>query len=114
MSATPTHYRDLYFEHKNLTRISGEPTFASLHRMLLEPKSNTASVHSTLGGGSHGFVVVILSDPNYATLVPMKPFVAPVHPCPLRVVQGATQYEIALAKTIHEEVLQTFQTYQLV
>ena len=114
MSSTPTHYRDLYFEHKNLTRISGEPTFASLHKMLLELKANAVSVPSTLGGGAHGFIGVILSGPTYATLAPMTPFVIPVHPGPLRVVHGATQYEIALAKTMHEESTQTFQTYQLV
>ena len=114
MSSTPTHYRDLYFEHKNLTRISGEPTFASLHKMLLELKANAVSVPSTLGGGAHGFIGVILSGPTYATLAPMTPFVIPGHTGPLRVVHGATQYEIALAKTMHEESTQTFQTYQLV
>ena len=89
-----TSYRDLYFEHKNLTRISSEPTFATLHQLLLELKANAVSVPSTLGGGAHGFIGIILSAVTYVTLAPMPPFVTPVHPGALRVPHGATQYQV--------------------
>ena len=62
MSLDTTRYRDLDLEHKNLTRISVEPTFASLHKILLELKANAVSVPSQLGGGSHGFMPIILSN----------------------------------------------------
>ena len=39
----------------------------------------------------------------------MTPFVTLVQPDPLRVTEGAIQYQIALAKTMHEEATQTFQ-----
>ena len=113
ISSNITHYRDFYFEHKNLTRISGEPTFASLHKVLLEFKADVVSVPSQLGGGDHGFIVIILSNTTYTTLATISPFITPVQPGHLRVAKGATQYQIALAKTIHEEATQTFQTYQL-
>ena len=90
MSSTPTHYRDLYFEHTHLTQISGEPSFSSLHRILLDLKANTVSAPSTLGGGSQDFIGIILSNPAYTTLKPMTPFVTPVQSGPLRVAGGAT------------------------
>ena len=78
MLSNTTHYRNLYFEHNNLTRISGEPTFASLHNILLELKANAVSVPSQLGGGAHSFIGIVLFNPTYATLVPMTPFITPV------------------------------------
>ena len=44
----------------------------------------------------------------------MTPFITPVKLGPLRVAEGATQYQISLTKTLHEKATQTFQTYQLV
>ena len=114
MSYNTNHYRDLYFDHKNLPRISGEPIFASLHKILLELKANTVSVPSTLGGGAHSFIGIILYDPTYATLVPMTSFIIPVPPDFLRVAERGTQYQIVLAKTVHDEATQIFHTYQLV
>ena len=91
MSATSnTNFRDLYFEHKDLTRIIGEPTFSTLHLMILELKANASSVSSTLGGGQHGYIGVILSPVTYATLAPMQPFVPPIHPGVLHVDLPAT------------------------
>ena len=74
MSSNPPNYRDLYFEHKVLTRINGEPNFGSLHHLLMQLKANAVSVPTTLGGGSHGFIGIILSGPTYATLALFTPF----------------------------------------
>ena len=49
LSSNTTHYRDLYFEHRNLTQISGKPSFANLRKILLELKANAVSVPSQLG-----------------------------------------------------------------
>ena len=62
------------------------------------------------GGEAHDFIGFMLSTPMYATLAHMTPFIIPVQPGPLCVSKGATQYQIALAKTLHEESTQTFQT----
>ena len=115
MSATRnTNFRDLYFEHKSLTQIIGEPTFSTLHLMILQLKANASSVPSTLGDGQHGYIRVILSPVTYATLAHMQPFVPPVHPGVLQVDLPATQFEIALAKTLHDENVRTFQSYLLI
>ena len=49
-------FRELYFEHKDLTCIVGDPTFAPLHSILLELKANTSSIPCNLGVGSHVYV----------------------------------------------------------
>ena len=108
-----TNYHDLYFEYKTLTRINVKTTFINLHQLLLELKSNAVSLLSTLGGGSHRFIGIMLSSVAYATLVPFQSFITPANPVPL-LNYGGTQYEIALARTEHEEALNTFQEYQLV
>ena len=115
MSATGnTNFRDLYFEHKSLTRIIGEPTLSRLHLMLLQLKANISSIPSTLGGGQHGYIGVILSPVTYATLNHMQPFEPPIHPGILQVNLPAMQYEIALAKTLHNESICTFHSYLLI
>ena len=97
-SRSPTNVRELYFEHKELRRINGEPNFESLHYLLLQIKANASSVPSNLGGGAHGYAGIILSPPTYGTLAPMTPFIIPVHPGILNVPMGSTQYAIALVK----------------
>ena len=109
MSATSnTNFRDLYFEHKALTRIIGESTFSTLQLMLLQLKANASSVPSTLGVGQRGYIGVILSPVTYATLAPMTPFEPPAHPGILQVDPPATQFEIALAKTLHDKMFVLF------
>ena len=79
--------------------------------MLLQIKANTSSVPSTLGGGQHGYIRVILSPVIYATLPPMHPFVPPDHPGILQIVHPAMQYKTSLTKTLHNESVRTFQSY---
>ena len=101
--------RKLCVEHKTLTCIAVKPTFAPLHRLLLQLKANVSSVPTTLGGGSHGYVGIIIPSPTYGTLVPMAPFITPVHPVPLMIALPATQYNIALTKMVHDEAIKAFQ-----
>ena len=82
--------------------------------MLLQLKSNGRFVPSTLGSGQHGYIGVILSPVMYATLAHMQPFETPSHPDILQVDLPATQFEISLAKTLHDESICTFQSYLLV
>ena len=106
--------REIYFEHKDLSHIVSEPVFDSLHQILLEVKANLNSVPSTLSGGAHGYAGAILSVPTYATRAPMTPLITPAHPGVITVPPDATQYDIALIKTQHDENMLTFSEYQLV
>ena len=114
MSSNPPNYRELYFEHKLLKRINGEPNFFSLHYLLIELKANAGSVPTTLGGGAHGFIGMIISPATYFTIAPNTPFIISVHPGTLTHVQGATHFQIQAATTTYNEQLITFHSYQLV
>ena len=84
-----TDFRELYFEHKHMEKILAEPSFASLHYLLLRLKANASSVPYTLGGGAHGYVGMLLSPQAYASLS-NTPFDEPLHPDRLVIPQGST------------------------
>ena len=107
-----TNFQELYFEHKDMPRIMGEPTFSTLHEMLRRLKANASSVPCTLGGGAHGYVGALLSPQSYATLS-QTAFTAPLHPGTLTIPLGSTQYAIAHLKQTHEDNITVFQEYSL-
>jgi hypothetical protein len=51
MSISAVNYGEVFFEHPDLTKIIGIPTYDTLHKIYQEIKSNAISVHSDLGGG---------------------------------------------------------------
>ena len=107
-----TNFKELYFEHKDIPRIVGEPSLTSLHEMLRRLKANASSVPCTLGGRAHGYVGTLLSPPAYASLSNTA-FQEPNHPDSLDIPQSSTQYEIAHLKQTHEDSLVIFHYYQL-
>jgi hypothetical protein len=52
MSDSQPNYREAYFQHTSLTKISVNPTYESLAQLEKEIKANEKSVPTTLGGGS--------------------------------------------------------------
>ena len=109
-----TNMRELFFEHKQLTRINGKPNFASLHNIHLECKASCSSVSCPLGGGAYLYADILLLADTYATLVPDTSFIVSLHPGILNVDVGTTQYEIAFAKTQHDKVSRIFTEYNLI
>ena len=60
---TPTYYvnyKESYFEHTVLTAILGEPTYEIFHHLKNELKENASSGPTTLGGGNHSYIGMIL------------------------------------------------------
>ena len=55
------NYKDSYLERPVLTKICGEATYDTLHHLKDELKANTSSVPTTLGGGNHGYIDMILT-----------------------------------------------------
>ena len=60
-STSSVNYKDSYFEHPVLTAIYGEPTYETLHHLKNEHKANASSLPTTLGGGNHGYLIMILT-----------------------------------------------------
>ena len=59
--------------------IVGEPTYQTLKELKDQLKANAASIPTTLGGGNHGYLGLILSPAAYATISPTA-FVEPAYP----------------------------------
>ena len=62
-----------------VTPIVGEPTYAALKTLKDQLKANAASVPTTLGGGNHGYLGLILSPATYAT-ISVTAFIDGQHP----------------------------------
>ena len=53
--------------HPTFPQINTEPTYTDINNWFLLAVENLASVPSELGGGSHGWVGLAVSDVVYAT-----------------------------------------------
>ena len=63
----------------HLSPIVGEPTYQTLKELKNQLKANAASIPTTLGGGHHGYLGLILSPAAYATISPTA-FTEPAYP----------------------------------
>ena len=97
MSLGSIDYAASYFKYKTPTPIQGTPTNNTLKRLKTELRANASSVESDLGGGDHGYLGLVLTDAEYASIrPPPPPFVAPNFPAPL-VIPPGTDHVTALA-----------------
>ena len=62
-----------------ITKITGEPNYESLKNLKDQLKANAASIPTTLGGGNHGYLSLILSPAPYTTITANQ-FIEPVYP----------------------------------
>ena len=77
MSISTVNYHNTFFPKLDITTILDIPTYYALHQMHLELKSNPISVHSNLGGATHGHLGIFVTNMKYATLSPV-PYIRPV------------------------------------
>ena len=72
-----------------VTPIVGKPTYATLKTLKDQLKANAASVPTTLGGGNHGYLGLVLSPATYATISPAA-FIKPAYPGQHPAIPGGT------------------------
>jgi hypothetical protein len=113
MSTIDIDFKSTYFQHSSLTKVYGEPTYQSLQKIYQEIKANATSVTSSLGGGLHGDLGLVVSPVNYARTQPNHVFDRPGNPGALNIAATATQYQIAIAKDIHDSATKTFKECNL-
>ena len=107
-NSAATDYRNTLFEFKDLTKIHGEPTYEGLKILVNEIKSNAQAVNCPMGGGLHGYLGLVLSPRQYAT-VSNVPFERPMAPGPL-VIPPVTLPNVAIAlQSQHTEHMRLFQ-----
>ena len=100
-SNSSINYKDSYFEHPVLTSIRGEPTYETLHYLKKELKANARSVPTTLGGGNHGYLGMILKPAEYFRIAPTDPFTLPHNTGVLVSNPNGTAAQIASAEKTH-------------
>ena len=100
-STSSVNYKDSYFEHLVLTAICGEPTYEKTHHLKNELKSNVSSVPTTLGGGNHGYLGMILSPTEYRRIAPTDPFTRPPNPGVLVPNTASTATQFASPEETH-------------
>ena len=83
-------YASSYFKYKTPTPIRGEPTHKSLKKLMTELRANASSVETDLGGGNHGYLALVLSDEEYATIPNTEPFILPTYLPPLVIPNNTT------------------------
>jgi len=95
-----------------LPKIEGPPTYDSLAHLKDLIKANAASVTSTRGGGTHGYLGIVLSPEAYATIDPIA-FVVPANPGthPVFPNNAPTAAQISEAVRTHEESLREWREY---
>ena len=62
-----------------ITKITGKPNYESLKNLKDQLKANATSIPTTLGGGNHGYLSLILSPTAYATITANQ-FIEPGYP----------------------------------
>jgi hypothetical protein len=106
-TSSAINYRETFFEFPTLTSIHGEPTYESLKTLQEELKANAQAVYSSLGGGAHGHLGLVLAPAQYA-LLSNVPFERPVHPGPLVIPPGTTNHMSTTMKEQHNEQVRMF------
>jgi hypothetical protein len=113
MSDSLTNYRESYFQHPSLTKISGDPTYTSLAKLERECKANGKSVPTTLGGGAHGHLGLVSSAIAYERVSPGVTFDRPTPPV-LPDLARSTVPQITEAHRLHQELQSIYSTCNLI
>jgi hypothetical protein len=113
MSDSQPNYREAYFQHPSLTKISGNQTYKSLAKLKKETKANGESIPSTLGGGSQGYLGLVSSYSVYDRVSHGVPFIRPDLPI-LPNLSSSTAQQIAVAQEIHTKTMEVFKMCNLI
>eukprot|EP00957_Ditylum_brightwellii_P130308 9939925-Ditylum_brightwellii.AAC.1 len=68
------------FLYKTLLRCNGEPNYEYIHDVMMALYANTAAVPTTLGGGAHGHIGLVIEAGLYGTLLGGTAYTAPPEP----------------------------------
>ena len=67
------------FTRKTLTKIAGEPTLETILKLEEEVQKNAATITTTLGGGNHVHLGIVMGGNEYTALTG-TPFAVPQNP----------------------------------
>jgi hypothetical protein len=99
---------------ETVTKIHGQPTSHDLTNLEKEIISILANIPTTLGGGNHGHVGVIMEPTDYSTMTGGIAFVNPANPgiYPAGLALNAAAGTRAREEAIHKELIAQFETLE--
>ena len=104
--------KDLLERFNEVPPIVGEPTYHTINEMNKVLQKNAAQVMTTLGGGGHGHLGMILPAIMYNTVAPGTPFITPTNPGPVPILTGNESAMLIGTKVrAHAEQKRMFDTY---
>jgi len=99
---------------ETVTKIHGQPTSHDLTNLEKEIISILANIPTTLGGGNHGHVGVIMDPTDYSTMTGGIDFVNPANPgiYPTGLALNTAAGTRAREEAIHKELITQFETLE--
>ena len=107
MKISTINYRETIFEHPDLNKITGVPTYKNLHLLHNEINANAMEVHSNLGDRQHGYLGLVFNLKAYELLT-NTPFVSQVHKGNIIIPVAATPHSQEELKRQYDKNLQVF------
>ena len=95
--STQEDFKNTHFDFPELSRIVGEPNLGSLMTLRNQIKANAQTVESTLGGGQHGHLGLVLKPSVYSAMPNTAPYDRPALPT-LQISPTDTQFILAQAR----------------
>ena len=96
-------YTSSYFKYIILTSMREEPTNKTLKQLEIELQVNNSSVEMDLGGDKHGYLGLVLSNEEYASITNTQPFITPTYPQLLIILADTTAIQALELKDAHNE-----------
>ena len=114
MTSQIPDFKKSHFPYPELERIHGQPT---IHQIVLrvykQLKQNASSVPTTLRGGQHGYLPLVLTNEQWNNIPTVEEFRRPVNPGPFAPRAGrATNAEVAIDKARWEHRVTDYNTCQ--
>ena len=97
------NYQETLFDYTDLTPIIGEPTYETLRVRYNQIKNNARSIHTSLGGGQHGHLGLVLTPQQYTLLSPNHPYTKPPRPPPLVIPEYQLPHIVQTEQLRHAE-----------
>ena len=113
MASNNIDYAAVYFKYSIPTPITGEPTHKSLKQIKTELRANASSVDTDLGGRSHGYLGLVLTDVESACIMSIPlPFVTLNFPGPLVINPVHTHIQQVHERETHNEAITLYREYK--
>ena len=105
---TDNKIKQTSFPHQVIEKVYGEPTYKCLHDVTQKTRANAGAVKSTLGGGNHGLLAIMMTPAEYHNLTNYH-WMEPAHPgTPPVIPPGTTQVAARNMITQYDEALKNW------